>query len=310
MENKRSSGNFSFAQISDPHLSTLRGVRPIDLLNKRLLGYLSWLKRRRAEHQRCLLDTLIDDLGRTRPDHLIVTGDLTHIGLPDEFRQARQWLQGIGPAADVTVIPGNHDTYTRARPEQTLDLWTEYMISDRGEYQATGIFPSLRIRGPAAIIGLSSALPTAPFLATGIVDADQLRALPAILDETARKGLFRVLVIHHSPAAGVDKWRKRLSNRPQLQAVLARHGAELALHGHTHRAVWSSLPAAGGPLPVICTPSASAVGHKPGRRSAYNLYRLEPGEHDWRLIVETHSCAVSDGKFTQTGARELQIQRP
>lgn len=302
--------SFRFAQISDPHLTSLEGVRASDLMNKRLLGYLSWLKRRRAEHQRDLLDALVDDLGRTRPDHLIVTGDLTHIGLPDEFRQAQQWLQGIGAPDDITVIPGNHDAYTRTRPEQTIDLWTEYMISDQAECQATGIFPSLRIRGPAAIIGLSSALPTAPFLATGSVDAHQLQALPSLLDETARRGLFRILVIHHSPAAGVDKWRKRLTNRSNLQALLARHGAELVLHGHTHRAIWSNLPTTGGPLPVICTPSASAVGHKAGRRSAYNLYRLEPGEHAWRLVVETHSCAASEEKFSQTGERELQIQRP
>ena len=40
-----------FAQISDPHLSSLEGVRPGDLLNKRALGYLSWRRKRRFEHR-------------------------------------------------------------------------------------------------------------------------------------------------------------------------------------------------------------------------------------------------------------------
>ena len=45
-----------FAQLSDPHLSTLNNVHPRDLLNKRALGYLSWLHRRRHEHRREVLD--------------------------------------------------------------------------------------------------------------------------------------------------------------------------------------------------------------------------------------------------------------
>ena len=310
MQTHKPGGRFSFAQISDPHLSDLRGVRTSDLLNKRLLGYLSWLKRRRAEHQRSILDAMVEDIGRIRPDHLIVTGDLTHIGLPEEFRQARDWLQGLGTPTNVTVVPGNHDTYTRARSDQTIDLWNAYMMSDRGTTQAGSIFPSLRIRGPAAIVGLSSALPTAPFLAMGSIGTAQLQALPHILEETARAGLFRILVIHHSPAEGVDKWRKHLTDRSQLQAVLARHGVELILHGHTHRAVWSILRTAAGEAPVICTTSASAVGHKAGRRAAYNLYRLETGAREWRLTVETRGCAVVDGRFHQTGQRELLIRRP
>ena len=41
----------TFAQLSDPHLSSLEDVHWRDLASKRLLGYLSWRKRRRAEHR-------------------------------------------------------------------------------------------------------------------------------------------------------------------------------------------------------------------------------------------------------------------
>ena len=40
----------TFAQISDPHLSTLEDVNPRELFNKRALGYLSWRRKRRFEH--------------------------------------------------------------------------------------------------------------------------------------------------------------------------------------------------------------------------------------------------------------------
>jgi len=78
-----------FAQLSDPHLTSLQHVRWQQLMNKRMLGYLSWHRKRRAEHRGEVLDALLCDLRRTRPEHILITGDLTHIGLPDEFRQAR-----------------------------------------------------------------------------------------------------------------------------------------------------------------------------------------------------------------------------
>lgn len=303
------SHGFRFVQISDPHLTSLRGVRLSDLMNKRLLGYLSWLKRRRKEHQRPVLDALIRDLEDCAPEHLIVTGDLTHIGLPSEFQQAYEWLSGLGSPQQVTVIPGNHEAYAKTGWNQTLARWQPYMASDSTEPQAGSPFPSLRIRGPAAIIGLSSAVPTAPFLATGRIDADQLRQLPSLLDKTRARGLFRILVLHHSPVAGTDKWRKRLTNAAALQQILEHHGAELVLHGHSHRTVWSSLPSLTGPIPVISTPSGSAVGTNPTRRAGYHRYRLETGADDWQLHVETRSYSLEEERFYPGGEHYLTIKK-
>ena len=65
-----------FAQISDPHLSSLTGARARDLLNKRALGYLSWRRKRRFEHRTEVLEALQRDLSITALDQLLVTGDL------------------------------------------------------------------------------------------------------------------------------------------------------------------------------------------------------------------------------------------
>ena len=300
---------FRFAQLSDPHLTTLEGVRAGDLLNKRLLGYLSWLKRRRAEHQRGILERLIRDLRHQNPDHLVITGDLTHLGLPAEFRQTRRWLEAVGTPDEITVIPGNHDTYVASDWQQTLALWQPYMASDRQTEDGSGIFPSLRIRGPVAFIGLSSAVPTLPLLASGSIAPRQLERLASLLQESGRKGLFRVVLVHHSPVRGVDRRRKRLSNQAALREVLGRYGAELVLHGHTHRSVWSGLTTPGGEIPVIGTPSASAVGHRPGRRAAWHLYRLERGDTRWQLDVESHRYAPDREAFILTGRRVFEIPR-
>ena len=53
-----------FAQLSDPHLSTLEGVRAKDLFNKRALGYLSWRRKRRFEHRPEVLQALQRNLER------------------------------------------------------------------------------------------------------------------------------------------------------------------------------------------------------------------------------------------------------
>ena len=68
-----------FAQLSDPHLTTLANVPGRDLWSKRALSYLSWRRKRRFEHRREVLDALQHDLPMAELDQLLVTG----------FRRAR-----------------------------------------------------------------------------------------------------------------------------------------------------------------------------------------------------------------------------
>ena len=79
---------FSLAHFSDPHLTSVTNVKIRELLNKRIFGYLSWLKRRRLEHRTEVLEALLRDLEHIRPNHTVITGDLTQLGLPVEFEQA------------------------------------------------------------------------------------------------------------------------------------------------------------------------------------------------------------------------------
>ncbi len=308
--------SFTLAQISDPHLSSLVGVRIGDLLNKRVLGYLSWRLHRRAEHRGEVLSALVQDLRAVRPDHIVVTGDLTHVGLPSEFRQVREWLDSLGTPSDVTVIPGNHDAYVTTAWNRTFALWTPYMVSDpRGadtesSVNTQAIFPSLRVRGRAALIGLSTARPSAPFLAVGSLGSDQLRKLAQILEDTGRQDLCRILLLHHPPFAGAVAWRKRLTDGASLRAVLARHGAELILHGHAHRTSLVQLDTSSGSLPAIGVPSASARGRKPGRRAQYHLYRVTRTVQGWDLQVSVRGYSSADDCFIAEGESRLTVHRP
>ncbi len=302
---------YTLAHFSDPHLSSPAGVGIRELLNKRFFGYLSWLKRRRAEHRREVLDALLRDLAQVQPDHTVITGDLTHLGLPGEFEQARRWLHTVGRPEEVTVIPGNHETYVRAAPEKTLLLWQPYMSSDEpGPAGATPdvrepVFPSLRVRGPLALIGLSSARPSGLFLATGSVGQAQRDALEQLLGATARRGLVRVLLVHHPLLAGTVRRRKRLTDSGSLRTLLQRHGVELVLHGHGHRAAMGALETRDGTAPVIGVPSASTNSARPGRRAQYYVYRFTRDGDDWLLRVSVRGYDHDRESFVSEGERML-----
>ena len=93
------------AHCSDPHITCVEHSRIRDFLNKRLLGCLRWQLKRRHEQHDGLLTILYKDLQRTQPDHIVITGDLTHLSLPAEF------AVGPGLAADDRAHPSRSPSF-------------------------------------------------------------------------------------------------------------------------------------------------------------------------------------------------------
>lgn len=294
---------YTLAHISDPHISCIGDIQLGELLNKRFFGYLKWRLHRGAEHHDSILTALHQDLSETRPDHIAVTGDLTHLSLRSEYHKARRWLESLGSAGRVTVIPGNHDAYVKAGWPQNLARWTAYMLSDGVESDLDPpsaidtIFPSLRIRGRIALIGVNTAVPTALHLATGSIGKPQLQKLETLLAEFANRDLFRVLLIHHPPAPGTVSWRKRLIDAAALESLISRYGAELVLHGHAHTCNLNHLKTPDGSAAVIGLPSASALGRRPRRRARYVIYHITPGTAGWQLRLEVRRYSAEKSRF-------------
>jgi 3',5'-cyclic AMP phosphodiesterase CpdA len=298
-----------FAHLSDPHLTSLEGVRWRQLMNKRMLGYLSWRRRRRAEHRIEVLDALLRDLATVNPEHIVITGDLTHTGLPHEFHQARAWLERLGAADSVTVVPGNHDAYARHLWWDTFSHWEPFMRSDVRRTGSSGqdMFPSLRVRNGIALIGLSSARASAPFLATGSLGRSQLRRLQALLSEAGAERLFRVVLLHHPPRPGDETWRKRLTDGAALCAVLERAGAELVLHGHCHRSLHSELQLGERRIPVFGIASASAIGNGHGTRAQYSVCRVAPSAEGWSVQVSVRGFRPDTEAFQLEHEHHLSL---
>ncbi|QDM24647.1 metallophosphoesterase [Tardiphaga sp. vice154] len=285
---------FTLAHLSDVHLPPLPQPAIGELLGKRMLGYINWKRNRHRIHQSDVLDALVADIKAQAPDHIAVTGDLVNLAHAAEFAPARQWIEGVGAPQLVSLVPGNHDAYTRNAVPRFEKTFGDYMRSDTG---AVG-FPYLQRRGPLALIGLSTAVPTAPFMATGTLGAAQLATLDRMLGEVSGAELFRVLMIHH-PLRSKHK-HKRLTDSDALQMVLKRHGVELILHGHDHihSTMWFEGPSCR--IPAIGVPSASAIAHGHRPAAAYNLFAIERAGDAWRC--EQTVRGFGDG----TGIQQLQ----
>ena len=295
--------SFTFAHLTDAHMTSPEGAALGQLCNKRWLSYLSWRKRRRFLHDPAILERLIADLRNQRVGHMAITGDLTNLGLPSECEAASGWLEGLGPADRVSVIPGNHDRLVKAAWNETVGLWSARMNSDSGSGSVAGPagFPVLRVRGPVAFIGLLSAVPTPPFLATGHLGHEQLRRLADVLRATGRRGLCRVVLIHHPPVPGAYKWRKRLTDAAAAEAVVRAHGAELVLHGHTHRITANRLTGPSGEgIPVVGLASASSTEASVTRASRYSLWTVSSRpDGSFRLMHRSRRHDAATGAYAE-----------
>ncbi|CAN7336117.1 metallophosphoesterase [Phyllobacterium sp. LjRoot231] len=297
---------FHLAHISDIHLSPLPALTLRELISKRITGYINWRSNREGSMTGGTLDVLVADMKAQAPDHIAVTGDLVNLALDEELETAQRWLKSLGNPADVSVVPGNHDAYVPGALKKTRRFWQPWMRGDAQVAANSPVeFPYLRVRGDIALIGVSSARATAPFMATGDIRERQARKLGEILDETGKRGLFRVIMIHHPPVRGAAPSHKRLLGIGLFQRTVRKHGGELVLHGHTHLATRYEIDGPSWKIPVICVPSASQSfgNHKPP--AAFNLFSIAKTNIGWSChMIER---GVVDEQMTIRPIREHDL---
>jgi 3',5'-cyclic AMP phosphodiesterase CpdA len=276
---------FRLAHLSDVHLGPLPDVEYSQLVSKRALGYVNWHRNRRRFLHDDVIDAIIADMKAAGPDHIAVTGDLVNLALDIEIDMARQWLGLLGDPHDVSVVPGNHDAYVPGAFDKVCRAWGPWMTGDNCDPPVDRrAFPYMRTRGEVALIGVSSARATAPFMATGFFREHQARRLAKLLDEAGRQGLFRVVMIHHPPLRGAVSPHKRLFGIQRFQNVVRWHGAELVLHGHSHLPSAGAIEGPGGrAVPVIGVSAAGQAlgGLKPAAQ--FNLLEISGSPGEWRV---------------------------
>lgn len=273
------------AHFSDLHVLALDGISRTRFLNKRFTGLVNLKLKREHKHRPAHVRAVARAIHEANVDHVVITGDLTNLALEQEFEAVVRLVEeDLGlPADKVTVVPGNHDLYTRGamKAQRFTRFFAPYLVSDIPELAAEialGRFPVVKLRGPLAIIGLSSAVPRPPLVASGELGEKQIEALARILahDEVRRR--TPIIAFHHpihNPPSKVKTLVEGLVDADDLGDVLNVVPRGLLLHGHLHKRIQRAWETKTGVLQSVGATSASLHHEDEHRMAGFNLYEID-----------------------------------
>ncbi|PYV11235.1 MAG: metallophosphoesterase [Acidobacteria bacterium] len=262
--------------ISDLHFWHIT-LHPRELVSKRLLGMCNLVLSRARKYRMSSMPLVVERIRALEPDHVLVTGDLTSTALEEEFEAARRALERLEPdASRLTVIPGNHDRYTRESARRRL--FEAYF----GEFAPARDYPWVKPCGEETLILALDPTHPNPISALGTISTSQLERAAALLD--CRRRPERLLVACHYPIAlpvGIVETRGHgLRGIKDLQRFVSRYGPNIYCHGHIH-ASWAFTPQF---LPeTLCLNPGAAL--KLRRRSRVSASLLE-------IVLEGADVAV------------------
>jgi 3',5'-cyclic AMP phosphodiesterase CpdA len=306
---------YRIAHVSDLHVLSPRGFEWRGaLFNKRLTGYANLVLHRGRVFRRAYLRAVLA-AAAAWADHVVVTGDVTNLSLEREFEEARDLLDELARAVEVTVVPGNHDAYLSSvhaerRFSRHFGVFLRSDLPALAGDDPEDPFPSVKLRGPVAIVALSSAIPRPPFVASGRVGAAQLAALTAILahPEVARR--TPVVLVHHPPVD--DRSRLRvlrdgLVDAAALRAALAPLPRGAVLFGHLHVRMCRPL-ATGRDGVVAYGASGAALDHPdPAVRAGFNAYAWD----DFGTLVSAEAHVLApDGCTLDRRPLDVRSEAP
>jgi uncharacterized protein len=196
--------------------------------------------------------TLKDQLARVRDeaDVLIVAGDLTNFGQPQEMEPLVNVLVRL--RLPIIAVLGNHD-YESGKHEDLIKMMTAEGIKvlDGTGYERDGV----GFAGTKGFVGgFGRGVLTAfgepeikTFVKASIDEALKLeRALSQLRTEK------RVVVLHYSPIAATVQGEAPeifpYLGTSRLAEVVDRHGADLVVHGHAHHGALTGKTTGGVPV--------------------------------------------------------------
>ena len=224
--------------ISDLHFWHIT-LNPMRLMGKRLLGMGNLILNRARAYKLEVMPTLVERVKELKPDHLLVTGDLTTTALDEEFQAVRQALLALPQNPSfLTVVPGNHDRYTRESDRN--GIFEKYFA----EFAPSPSYPWLKQIGQdTAILGLDPCHPN-PISARGTISTEQLQRAAELLDRAGMKAKRLLVACHYPvalPAGIIENRGHGLRGSRHMHAFLARYSPAVYCHGHIH-SVWGFCP--------------------------------------------------------------------
>jgi Icc-related predicted phosphoesterase len=183
-------------------------------------------------------NALLDQLGRVRDsaDVLVVAGDLTGSGLPEEMTPLLNVV--VRARVPTVVVLGNHD-YESGKQGELVQMMVQAGIKvlDGTAYERDGI----GFAGTKGFVGGFG-----PTVLTAFGEPEIKKFVQASVDEALKleramaqlRTQKRVVVLHYAPVIATIQGEPieifPFLGTSRLAEVVDRHGADLVLHGHAH----------------------------------------------------------------------------
>jgi Icc protein len=215
-----------------------------------------------SRFRRELLRTAIEEVNAAEPDLVVIAGDLTDDGYPDQYPEAAEELSAIDCPRTVRV-PGNHDA------------------RNVGYLRFEETFGSRDSRLEVEIDGLAVDVVAVDTSKPDIDEGEVGREHYGWIEEGCREEAdLRVFVCHHHlmPVPGTGRERNQVLDAGDVIALLRQLGVDLVLSGHRHVPwVW---PVAG--MFIVHSGTVSTLRVRGFSHPSYNLIRVD----GTRIIVE------------------------
>ncbi len=171
----------------------------------------------------------LDYAHATPSDLILITGDVTQKGLPEEFAAAGRWIRAMPEPRFVIV--GNHDVPYYDVVARVLNPWEAFeTATGHPAHDGQFIGPTVMVRGVTTARGWQAR----PNWSKGVIDLDQTRRAAEALRQ-APIGTLRVLACHHpliemvgTPMTGDVK------RGDEAALIFAEAGVDLIMTGHVH----------------------------------------------------------------------------
>lgn len=223
------------AQLTDFHLLEpgWRDRSREDLLRVAFLSsYRPLAAERRVARVRAALRAAVE----ARPDHVVLTGDLTEDGSPAQLSLlAELLLESALDPRRVTIVPGNHDAY---RGGLGFEAALEGPLADFAETSRNRNPIDL---GDAWLLPVDSTIDQHYVRAAGNLGGAQRDRVEALADE----GRTVLVAQHHPPlrhSCSLLSWFQELVDLDAATDLVARRSNVHVIHGHVHRRADHALP--------------------------------------------------------------------
>ncbi|MEM1177458.1 MAG: metallophosphoesterase family protein [Acidobacteriota bacterium] len=203
-------------------------------------------------------------VARTRPDLVVISGDVTRRAKRRQFEDALAWVRRL--QAPWIVVPGNHDVPAYRVWERLLDPYGSYRRHFQDELEP--VFEDDEL----FVLGVNTAFKWT--VKDGRFTQQGLRRMERLLTE-APSGKARIVVAHHQLTPPPRYDTQRVAERAvEALDVMRRCGVEAVLSGHQHQTyvtLSEEYQPRGGPPTLLIhsgtTTSSRGRGWERGRNS-------------------------------------------